>query len=154
MAVNVTGSQIHTVRFVETFGVISHYYPGGTRQYFSKSHDDLEIMGLEDSTEGLGDRELWRFVGTRYLSSGSNSWRWILTGKISCENVRVPRNFKGWQCRSCLGRFDGCNSWRLHVFHNLSPSGPGIFLVPGRWTPEPQWYVRPRLYLEGIQTSF
>lgn len=150
MAVNVTGSQIHTVRFVESFGVISHYYPCGARQYFSKSHVGLEITGLENSIEGLGDWELWRFVGTWYLSSGSNSWRWILSGKTSCENVGVPRNFKGWQHSSCLGRFDGCNSSLLHTLHNLSPSGPGIFLVAGRWIPEPQWYVRPCLYLEGI----
>lgn len=119
MVVNVPGSQLHIVRFVDFLGVISCYYPGSTRQYFGKSHFDLEIVGLEDNN---GDWELWRCIGVWHLSSGSDSWIWILTGKAFCENTRgVPMNFKGWRYRSCLCCSNGCSNCRLHIFHNLGP---------------------------------
>lgn len=134
---NVTGSQIHTVRFFESFGVISHYYPGATRQIPCW----LGNHGLEDNNQGLGDWELWRFVGARYLASGSDSWRWILMGKTSCKSIRrVPMNFKGWRYRSCLCHSNGCNSCRLHAFHNLSPFEWYI----ATWDLSDSWKMDPR----------
>lgn len=115
---SVTGTHIHTIMFIETFGVTSPLHPGGARQ----QTPDLEIISSKKIIKVFRDRKLWRFVGAWHLSSGSDSWRWILTGK-TCRNIRaVPMNFKGWWYWSCLCRSDGCSSCRLYELHNVTPS--------------------------------
>lgn len=114
MAVNVTGTHIYSVMFIESFGVSSPSHAGGTRQCFSTG-----IMSWKKRIKVFGDWKPWKSVRARHLPSGSDSWRWILTGKSSCESTRgVPMNCKGWQVLP-----DGCSGCRLQPLYDARPYG-------------------------------